>query len=199
MTNYASFGVDALVTFNFHRRRYTVPRVMSGRLMNKLLFFTYGTKDVLERACRNLHNIVELRLDGRRMNLPDLEGITVLNIPYWGAGVKVWELGFRQGEHSKQDVADAYLEVFGLYSSFHIAQLQVGLSEPYRIGRAKEVQLIIRQGVVPMQIDGEPWRQGPAVININHFGRAKLLASPDSDLLQNTPSPTDNSYSRFFL
>ena len=33
------------------------------------------------------------------------------------------------------------MEVFALYSSFHIAQLQVGLAEPLRLGQAKEVKV----------------------------------------------------------
>ena len=36
---------------------------------------------------------------------------------------------------------DGLVEVFALYSSFHIAQLQVGLAEPLRLGQAKEVKV----------------------------------------------------------
>ena len=36
---------------------------------------------------------------------------------------------------------DGLLEVFALYSSFHIAQLQVGLAEPLRLGQAKTVKV----------------------------------------------------------
>lgn len=132
MSNYASIGVDALVTLNMHRRRFAMPRVMSGRLMNKILFFTYGTKDVLERGCKHLSRYVSIRLDdGPKLGddgdepLPDLEGIVILNIPSWGAGVRLYELGYRPDEHPPQAMDDGKLEVLGLYSSFHIAQLQV--------------------------------------------------------------------------
>ena len=33
------------------------------------------------------------------------------------------------------------VEVFALYSSFHIAQLQVGLAEPLRLGQARTVKV----------------------------------------------------------
>jgi len=46
MTNYFSVGVDALVVLNFDKSRRALPRVMSGRWVNKLLFFTFGTKYV---------------------------------------------------------------------------------------------------------------------------------------------------------
>ncbi|KAL1230191.1 Diacylglycerol kinase epsilon [Trichinella pseudospiralis] len=156
MNNYLSVGVDALVTLNFHNRRHSLPRVLSGRFMNKFLFFTYGTKDVLERMCRNLHMHIELQLDDKPVELPELEGVVVLNIPCWGAGVKPWQMG-KGGP--PQLINDGLLEVFGLYSSFHIAQMQVGLSEPYRIGQAKKVQIRIKDCLLPMQVDGEPWRQ----------------------------------------
>jgi len=50
--NYLSVGVDALVTYNFHRTRENARIPFSGRLYNKLLYFIYGTKDVLERECK---------------------------------------------------------------------------------------------------------------------------------------------------
>lgn len=37
---------------------------------------------------------------------------------------------------------DGLLEVFGVYSSFHIAQMQVSLSEPIRLGQARNVMVI---------------------------------------------------------
>uniref|UniRef100_A0A5S6QH83 Diacylglycerol kinase n=1 Tax=Trichuris muris TaxID=70415 RepID=A0A5S6QH83_TRIMR len=142
MNNYLSIGVDAQVTLNFHRQRNSIPRALSSRFMNKFLFFVYGAKDVLEHKCRNLHLCVELKLDGRLIELPKLEAIVLLNIACWGAGVRPWQLG--KGGPT-QSMNDGILEVFGVYSSFHIAQMQVGLSEPYRIGQAKEVIVKIKE------------------------------------------------------
>lgn len=201
ISNYASIGVDALVTLNFHRKRSRMPRVLSGRLMNKLLFFHYGTKDVLERACANLSDSIELHLDGRPiLDLPKLEGVVFLNIPFWGAGVRPWELGIRP-KSLKSSICDRKMEIFGLYSSFHIAQMQVGLSEPYRIGQASEVKLIVKGSIrqrFPMQADGEPWLQGPAEITISHAGQVCLLASPDSGTFENETDENRNGEVSFF-
>ncbi|KRX14626.1 Diacylglycerol kinase epsilon [Trichinella nelsoni] len=174
MNNYLSVGVDALVTLNFHNRRHSLPRVLSGRFMNKFLFFTYGTKDVLERMCRNLHLHVELQLDDKPVELPELEGVVVLNIPCWGAGVKPWQMG-KGGP--PQLIDDGLLEV--------------GLSEPYRIGQAKKVQIRIKDCSLPMQVDGEPWRQGPSTILITHFGHASIFASEQAMTLPNTTSESN--------
>jgi len=64
--------------------------------------------------------------------------------------------------------------VFGCYSSFHIAQLQVNLAEPYRIGQAKRVRIQLLKRF-PVQIDGEPWEQNPCVIDISFFNQAIML------------------------
>ena len=58
-------GVDALVTYNFHLTRENRSMPFSGRLFNKLLYFVYGTKDVLEHECKDLQQVLELEMDGQ--------------------------------------------------------------------------------------------------------------------------------------
>lgn len=38
-------------------------------------------------------------------------------------------------------ISDRTMEVFGIVSSFHIAQLQMGISKPVRIGQAKNIKV----------------------------------------------------------
>ncbi|VDN42196.1 unnamed protein product [Gongylonema pulchrum] len=47
-------------------------------------------EDVLEHACASLHEKLELIVDGSLVPLPPIEGLTVINIPFWGAGVRPW-------------------------------------------------------------------------------------------------------------
>ncbi len=121
---------------------------------------------------------MKLELDGKKINLPHLESIVVLNIPFWGGGVQPWGLGQNNGKTRtdipEASINDGRLEVFGIYSSFHIAQLQVGLAEPYRIGQARTVKIKLTKRF-PVQIDGEPWEQNPAVINISSYNQASML------------------------
>lgn len=176
--NYISLGVDALVTLNFHRKREQIPRFFASRYMNKLLYFTYGTMDVLERACQNLNEKLSLECDGKPIALPVIEGLVFLNIPSWGAGVDVWSLNSSGDDiYKEQRIDDGYFEVFALHSSFHIAQMQVGLSSPFRLCRAKSAKLTVHNGKVPMQVDGEPWEQGSAVINIEFRNQGLMLKS----------------------
>lgn len=107
----------------------------------QLLYFTYGTRDLLEKKCKDLPQKVRLWLDKEEVELRDLEAITVLNIPCWGAGVRPWHMGAGGQLAQPQRCDDGLLEVIGLYSSFHVAQLQIGMSEPVRLGQAKEVKV----------------------------------------------------------
>ncbi|KAH9399202.1 hypothetical protein TYRP_018110 [Tyrophagus putrescentiae] len=136
MYNYLSVGVDALVTLNFHetRKSWLYKFLFTNTLVNKFLYFTYGTKDLWERRCANLQRKVVLELDG---------------VP--------------QGERDAlrpQSVSDGLIEVYGLTGSFHIAQVIMGLASPIFIGQAREVRLTLAEHL-PMQADGEPWLQAP--------------------------------------
>jgi len=119
---------------------------------------------------------MKLELDGKEITLPQLEGVVILNIASWGAGCHPWQIGTDPNTvESRYD--DELLEVFGLYSSFHIAQLQVGLAEPYRIGQAKKVKITLCKGKAPMQVDGEPWEQHPGEIFIDFHNRITMLSN----------------------
>lgn len=70
--------------------------------MFQFLYLVYGVKDVFDRGCENLHKKIEVYLDGERLDLPHLEALVVLNIPYWGGGVKPWELGAPEDKYQPQ-------------------------------------------------------------------------------------------------
>lgn len=175
MNNYCSIGVDALVTLNFHKSRQSWPWLFANRLINKICYFTYGTKDVLERECKNLHEKLQLELDGEEVQLHNIEGLVILNIASWGGGCRPWDLAENKDDFSPARYDDGLLEVMALYSSFHIAQLQVGMASPITLGQARNVKITLKGGNAPMQCDGEPWEQHPAEINIRFHRQATVL------------------------
>lgn len=59
------------------------------------MYLCFGTQQVVERECKDLDKRIEVYLDGKQVDLPSTESIVVLNIPFWGAGVKLWELGLQ--------------------------------------------------------------------------------------------------------
>jgi diacylglycerol kinase (ATP) len=118
-------------------------------------------------------------MDGKKIDLPELEAIVVLNIPSWGAGARPWRMGSASDEGStvpKQRINDKLVEVMGIYSSFHIGQMMMGLSEPHRFGQAKTVKIKLLDRL-PVQIDGEPWLQLHSNISINWHSQASMLTS----------------------
>ncbi|GLH12650.1 Diacylglycerol kinase eta [Gryllus bimaculatus] len=138
MYNYFSIGVDAQVALDFHRTRESPFYLFSSRIFNKILYLGYGTQQAVERSCQDLEKRLDLFLDGKKMELPSIESVVILNIPSWGAGVHLWTMG--DEDIPEQSISDGKLEVVALFSSFHIAQLQMGLSQPHRIGQASNIK-----------------------------------------------------------
>lgn len=167
--NYFSIGVDALVALNFHKTRESPFYLLSNRLLNKLIYVCYGTQQLLQRDCENIEKRIELFLDNKLIKLPELQSIVFLNIDSWGAGVKLCNLS-----ETENSISDGYIEVFGIVSSFHIAQLQVGISKPIVIGRAQNVKIKIFKPC-PVQADGEPWIQKACEIHLKAKGQVKIL------------------------
>jgi diacylglycerol kinase (ATP) len=80
MYNYCSVGVDALVTLNFHKARQSALYVIKSKIINKFLYFIYGTQQVIMQDCEGLHDDVELSIDGIKQELPELQSIVMLNV-----------------------------------------------------------------------------------------------------------------------
>ncbi|XP_077380337.1 diacylglycerol kinase epsilon [Festucalex cinctus] len=174
MNNYFSVGPDALMALNFHTHREKTPSFFSSRIINKAVYFLYGTKDCLVQECKDLDKRIELELDGERIALPSLEGIIVCNIGYWGGGCRLWE-GMGDEPCAPTRLDDGLLEVMGVFGSFHCAQIQVKLANPVRLGQAHTVRLLLKSSTMPMQVDGEPWAQGPCAVTITHKTQALML------------------------
>ncbi|KAM3725610.1 Diacylglycerol kinase epsilon [Dirofilaria immitis] len=170
MVNYVSVGVDACVTYGMQSTRDSIRKIVSSRFLNKFLFFTFGTKDVLEHACANLDRKIELTVDGIVIPLPPIEGLIVLNIPFWGAGVRPWVDLF-----SPQAINDRKFEVFAVRSSFHIAQMQIGISQGISLAQGSTLKLRIFDTTLPVQCDGEAWLQSPGIMHISHKDQAFML------------------------
>lgn len=56
----------------------------------QMLYLCFGTHQVVTSDCKNLEQKLDLYLDGKQIELPELQSIVVLNIPSWGAGVNLW-------------------------------------------------------------------------------------------------------------
>jgi hypothetical protein len=60
---------------------------------------------------------------------------------------------------------DGKLDIVSIRGTFHLGQIQVGLSNATKLCQASEVKIILKRKVA-VQIDGEPWRQSASTITI---------------------------------
>ncbi|RZC39409.1 diacylglycerol kinase epsilon [Asbolus verrucosus] len=158
----------------------TSSRHLGLRIPNKTLFmYNYIGIGVDAQVALNFHKTRDSLFyvfNGNHVELPELESIVILNIPSWGAGVNLWGMLGNTSIKPSQSYHDGILEVLGIYSSFHIAQLQVGLSTPLKLGQARTVEVRLK-AKSPIQIDGEPWEQHPAFIRVTLVNRCPVLVN----------------------
>ncbi len=81
MNNYFGIGIDADVCLDFHTAREENPNKFNSRLHNKKYYVQMGIRKMMNRGiCRDFNRYVTLEVDGRRVDLPQIEGIIILNI-----------------------------------------------------------------------------------------------------------------------
>jgi diacylglycerol kinase (ATP) len=81
MNNYLGIGIDADVTLDFHTAREENPNKFNSRLHNKKYYVEMAIRKMMSRGiCRDFYRHVTIEVDGRRVDLPQIEGIIILNI-----------------------------------------------------------------------------------------------------------------------
>lgn len=83
MNNYFGIGLDADLCLDFHTMREENPNKFNSRFRNKGVYIRIGLRKMVNNI-RNpgvdLHKEVRLEVDGKLIELPQVEGIIILNI-----------------------------------------------------------------------------------------------------------------------
>jgi len=189
VNNYFSVGIDAKVALQFHTTRNKNPYYFTNQTINKMWYAKFGTEAIVD-GCSGLEKSVKVTIDDQKVVIPcSLEAIVVINLPSCYGGAFLWDFEkvvdyFSSTEHKKHSftplsIDDRKLEVVGIKNSVHLGQVQLGLSSPVFLGQGAKITLSYDTDYpLPLQIDGEPWLQNPATIEITHLGKqSKMLAS----------------------
>ena len=57
-----------------------------------------------------------------------------------------------------------------MHGSWHLGQLQIGLSRPIKLAQCRSAKITLEEAI-PVQMDGEPWRQPPATLEVSLRGQ----------------------------
>ncbi|XP_076842546.1 diacylglycerol kinase theta isoform X2 [Brachyhypopomus gauderio] len=166
MNNYFGLGIDAELSLDFHHAREEEPGKFNSRFHNKGVYVKVGLQKLSHT--RNLHKDLRLQVDKQDVELPNIEGLIFLNIPSWGSGADLWGSD-NDARFSKPRIDDGMLEVVGVTGVVHMGQVQSGLRSGIRIAQGSYVRITLTKAI-PVQVDGEPWIQGPAQIIISAAG-----------------------------
>ena len=89
--NYMDVGIAARVALKFHQLREGHPNLFQTRFGNKLIYAQVGFQDVFIDKLVDLRS-VKIMCDGEEVIFPEahLEGIILVNIPFFAGGVPMW-------------------------------------------------------------------------------------------------------------
>ncbi|KAL7713343.1 Diacylglycerol kinase [Entamoeba marina] len=146
-TNYISFGADAAVALSFDDRRFSGP---CGRIANRVKYAMSATA-LLDDWFKNINEKIIVEVDGKELDLPQLDCIVFISSYTCYGGHKLWN-------DKTQRMDDGVIEIVGVSSISDLASVSVGLKAPMKIGQGKDIVVTLKPGIkLPCQTDGEPF------------------------------------------
>jgi diacylglycerol kinase (ATP) len=139
INNYFGIGIDAEVALDFHTARVENPNKFNSRLHNKKYYLQMALRKMMNKSeCRDINRMVYLEVDGKRIDIPQLEGILILNIQSWSSGANPWG-SEKDDQFQKSTHYDGMLEVVGIKGILHIGQIFGGLTQAVRLAQGGRV------------------------------------------------------------
>ncbi|XP_012276766.1 diacylglycerol kinase theta isoform X1 [Orussus abietinus] len=190
MNNYFGIGIDADLCLDFHNAREENPNKFNSRFRNKGVYVKMGLRKMVGRKpCKDLHREIRLEVDGRVVDLPQVEGIIILNILSWGSGANPWGQD-KEDQFNKPNHWDGMLEVVGVTGVVHLGQIQSGLRTAMRIAQGGHIKIHLYSDIA-VQVDGEPWIQSPGnVVVLKSALKATMLKKTKGKMKRRNTEPS---------
>ncbi|CAF5190151.1 unnamed protein product, partial [Rotaria magnacalcarata] len=81
MNNYFGLGLDADICLDFHMAREENPNKFNSRIQAKGYYLKTGLRKMMKKGgLKDFTRDIVLEVDGKRVDLPSLEGIVIMNI-----------------------------------------------------------------------------------------------------------------------
>ncbi|CAF4103107.1 unnamed protein product [Rotaria sp. Silwood2] len=192
MNNYFGLGLDADICLDFHMAREENPNKFNSRIQAKGYYLKTGLRKMMKKGgLKDFTRDIVLEVDGRRVDLPSLEGIIIMNILSWASGANLWGHE-KDDKFSRPTHYDGMLEVVGVTGIVHLGQIQSGIRSGVRLAQGGHVHIRMNNDYpVPVQVDGEPWLQPPCDITIIRSAlKATMLRKRKSKIKRRNTEPT---------
>ncbi|KAK2984729.1 hypothetical protein RJ640_004554, partial [Escallonia rubra] len=201
--NYFSMGMDAQVSYAFHRERKLHPEKFKNQLVNQSTYAKLGLTQgwfcasLFHPSSRNIAQLAKVKIMRRPGQWVDLHiphsirSIVCLNLPSFSGGLNPWGTPNKKKLHSRDltlpYVDDGLIEVVGFRDAWHGFVLFAPNGHGTRLAQASRIRFEFNKGAVDhtfMRVDGEPWKQplpmddDTVVVEISHFGQVSMLANP---------------------
>ena len=184
MNNYIGVGLDAKIALDFHNLREEHPESCKTRSQNKMWYGIFTGRQMISQEFKTLSKRLILECDGEEIELPQLQGIVLLNIPSYMAGTNFWGTDKESGVFNAPSIDDKKLEVIAVMGTTHMAESKVFGVQRHRLAQAETIKLTIRgPQPVPIQVDGEAWLQDPGVVLIRHKNKARMFVRDKKKIL----------------
>ncbi|XP_074656115.1 diacylglycerol kinase theta-like [Tubulanus polymorphus] len=190
MNNYFGLGIDADLCLDFHMAREENPDKFNTRIGNKGVYFKMGLRKMVNRkTCKDLHRLIKVEVDGKLIDLPQVEGIIILNILSWASGANPWGPE-KEDSFNKPTHYDGMLEIVGVSGVVHMGQIQSGLRSATRIAQGGHIRITLLTDI-PVQVDGEPWLQSAGqVVVLRSALKATMLKKSKNKIKRRNTEPS---------
>ncbi len=175
-----SIGFDASIAMQFHQLRERTPccadsvtKIVAGHAV-------LGLGEAFSNRKYLRPGVISLRVDGKEVVVPaGARTLQFFNIHSSATGIDFFGCQQKSTPEELQhyeppNIGDGLIEIVATMSTWHLGAIRLGFGHSHRVAQGASVEIVLRDAV-PVQVDGEPWLQPPAVIHVSAQGKIPFV------------------------